>query len=255
MGAGDKYGSLWTREETILAFDLYCRIPFARATQKDPEVLKLAGRLGRTPASVARKLGNLGSFDERLAQRGVSGLTHASRLDAAIWNEFHGHWDRLVGEVTLILEEEGEAETPPLNPLMPPSETEALALRRERRGQRFFRDTVIASYRSRCCFCRIDLTDLLNASHIIPWSERVDTRLDPQNGLSLCALHDRAFDTGLVTVSPDYHIRVSSRILKRPPGFVHTAVSEFDGREIEAPTRFRPRPELLEWHGAHRFQP
>ena len=68
-------GQPWTREQLILAFELYCRIPFQRTKANDSRVKELAGLLGRTPASIARKLGNFGAFDPQLAARDISGLT------------------------------------------------------------------------------------------------------------------------------------------------------------------------------------
>ena len=79
-------GQPWTREQLILAFELYCRIPFQRTKASDPRVKELAAILGRTPASVARKLGNFGAFDPQLAARDISGsgvsplLNHPPRV-------------------------------------------------------------------------------------------------------------------------------------------------------------------------------
>ena len=58
----EKYGLKWERDEVILAFDLYCRIPFKKTKANNPQVIELSKILRRTPASVARKLGNFGSF-------------------------------------------------------------------------------------------------------------------------------------------------------------------------------------------------
>ena len=35
----DKHGTKWTREETILAYDLYCRTPFAKIHKANKEIL------------------------------------------------------------------------------------------------------------------------------------------------------------------------------------------------------------------------
>ena len=90
------YGAPWTREELILAFDLYCRIPFRKTKASNPEVQRLAMLIKRTPASVARKLGNFGAFDPELKRRNISGLIHGSKLDREIWDEFHKNWNTLV---------------------------------------------------------------------------------------------------------------------------------------------------------------
>ena len=48
----DRNGIKWNREETILAYELYCRTPFSRISQNNPEIRKLAELMGRTPGSV-----------------------------------------------------------------------------------------------------------------------------------------------------------------------------------------------------------
>jgi putative restriction endonuclease len=98
-----KYGTSWSRNELILALYLYCQVPFARTKTNNPEVIRLAILLGRTPSSVARKLGNFGAFDPLHAKEGISGLTHVSRMDREIWNEFYGKWDTLVAESQRLL--------------------------------------------------------------------------------------------------------------------------------------------------------
>ena len=107
IGKPDKYGTLWTREELILAFDLYCRIPFKKTKANNPEVIKLSKLINRSPASIARKLGNLGSLDPELQRQQVSGLLHTSKLDREIWNEFHNNWNQLVLEASFLKESIG----------------------------------------------------------------------------------------------------------------------------------------------------
>src|SRR4030067_3053751 len=98
-----KYGVDWSRDELILALYYYCQIPFARTNANNPEVVKLANILGRSPSSVARKLGNFGAFDPVLAKKGISGLTHYSKEDKMVWLEFADKWDALVRESQRLL--------------------------------------------------------------------------------------------------------------------------------------------------------
>ena len=77
---------LWTREELIVAINLYCKLPFGRLHKGNPEVIKLANLLGRTPSSVAWKLVNFASFDPSLKARGIKGASNVSNLDRQIWN-------------------------------------------------------------------------------------------------------------------------------------------------------------------------
>lgn|GEM_PF-3173534 len=56
-------GELWTREQLILAFELYCRIPFQRTKASDSRVKQLAAIIGRTPSRRSDEWGMpLGNF-------------------------------------------------------------------------------------------------------------------------------------------------------------------------------------------------
>jgi putative restriction endonuclease len=76
-----------------------------------------------------------------------------------------------------------------------------------------FRANVLRAYSHRCCVCGIQL-DLLDAAHIIPVEHERGTD-EIKNGLSLCALHHRAFDHALITVRTDYSIACSEKEFKR----------------------------------------
>ena len=82
MKVGQK---LWTKDELILAINLYYKIPFGRMHSSNPEVKKLASLIRRTPGSVAYKLVNFASLDPSLQARGIKGASNASNLDKAIW--------------------------------------------------------------------------------------------------------------------------------------------------------------------------
>ena len=95
------------------------------------------------------------------------------------------------------------------------------------------------------------------ASHIKPWaiSDPKTERTNPANGLSLNALHDKAFDRGLITVTPDFIIHVSST-LKTVPGDDSLAwLKACDKREIFLPEKFVPQREFLEYHNDVIFVP
>ena len=83
---------------------------------------------------------------------------------------------------------------------------------RVRVNQGFFRSAVLAAYESRCCVTGLSIPQLLNASHIVPWSVDPKNRTNPQNGLCLNVIHDRAFDNGLLTITPDLKIRVATKL-------------------------------------------
>lgn len=248
----------WTREELILAFNLYCRLPFGRLHRGNPGIIALARRIGRTPSSVAMKACNFASLDPMHRARGVKGLTGASERDRAIWLEFHRNWEKLAYESQWSLLE-NPAPQPGLAEdraaYLPAGETEKTTAVRVRLVQGFFRESVLSSYRSQCAFCRIQPDQLLNASHIIPWRENVEKRADPTNGLSLCALHDRAFDRGLMTLDEDLRIVVAPELKRtKNPSPVHrAALIDIEGEPLHSPDRFAPDSAALEFHRTRIF--
>ena len=94
---------------------------------------------------------------------------------------------------------------------------------------------------------------LLIASHIVPWSKDKANRLNPSNGLCLSALHDKAFDQGLVTVLPDLSIRVSKRLNEAKNEFCKMALVSLDGKKIGLPEKFLPTEEFLVYHNKNIF--
>lgn len=258
IGPRVKYGTLWSRDELILSLYLYCQIPFAQTKANNHEVIRLANLIRRTPSSVARKLGNFGAFDPLLAKQGISGLTHVSKADRAIWNEFYGRWDALVAESQRLFEKKHaeafslEEEAPIIS--RPKGRSEKTVTISVRLHQTFFRRAILSSYESGCCICGIDLPQLLVASHIIPWATNKETRSDPQNGLCLCSLHDRAFDSGLISLRTTFEIVISSLIKKSKSEFLKFALSQFAGQKIVLPRRFLPRQEYVTWHFENVFR-
>lgn len=58
--------------------------------------------------------------------------------------------------------------------------TEREAKSKQRIHQDFFRVAVLSGYNQRCCICGLPHPELLVAGHIIPWSVREDTRVNPE---------------------------------------------------------------------------
>jgi putative restriction endonuclease len=249
-----KYGALWTREESILAFELYCRIPFQRTKANNPAVQELARLLGRTPASVARKLGNFGAFDPELRRKEISGLTHTSKLDRQVWDEFHADWNELVWTANEILAEKWNA-IEPRHPFRQPSgPSETVRLTKQRVHQNFFREAILSSYSATCCVTGLAIPECLIASHILPWSEDERFRTDPTNGLCLSATFDRLFEAGLMTVTSDLIVRFSSRVTESKSRVDEQLLGRYHGHPIRRPHRFLPGLDYLSWHHTNRFR-
>ena len=255
-----RHGSPWTREEVLAAFNFYCREDFGRLHRRNPEIIRLSGRLGRTPDSVAMRLVNLASLDPAIRESG-RGLGNASRLDRRVWEEFQSDRARLIfeSEQAAARLEGRKAESrvdAEAGRVAPPEGLDREGVRRFRVNQSFFRRAVLSAYRGRCCVTGLGVPELLNASHIVPWRENERERLNPQNGLCLNALHDRAFDRGMITITPDGVIRISPRLLAAARKSDKSAfIAESDGREIEPPAKFPPERKFLEYHNRNVFIP
>jgi putative restriction endonuclease len=241
----------WTREQALACFNLYCRIPFGKFDQGTREVIAFAKAIHRTPSAVAMKLSNFASFDPTHKNRNVKGLSNASRLDRAIWEEFETAPNRVAAQS----EEEFNRLSVPIEsllemePQLPEGPTEKQLSRPMRLVQSFFRRSVLASYGYKCSFCGLEVRSLLNASHIIPWKVSVELRADPRNGFCLCALHDRAFDGGLMTVDADSRLLISKRVKKANPVPLHrVGLLDLEGQRINLPGRFLPDAKCLAHH-------
>ena len=88
----------WTKEQLKLAFHLYCQLPFGKLHSRNPEIIKLAKLIGRTPGAVAMKLVNFASLDPAITSTGRTGLGNAGSLDKEVWAEFHADWEKLAVE-------------------------------------------------------------------------------------------------------------------------------------------------------------
>lgn len=246
-------GAPWTRQELVVAFDLYCRIPFQKTKASNPRVRDVASLLGRTPASVARKLGNFGAFDPQLSARGISGLVHASRLDRQIWDEFHQDWNGLVYEAERIRQSLGKSLVAAPVPIRPAGPSERVRSAKERLHQSFFRESILSSYESRCCITGLAIEACLIASHIVPWSKDERYRTDPTNGLCMSATFDRLFDAGLLTVSCALTVLVSKQLSVSADPRTRDLICCYADKPILPPSRFPPSPAHLEWHRQNVF--
>ena len=255
----------WTRPQTLAALHIYLQLPFGQLHQRNPKIKQLAQWIGRTPGSIALKLVNLASLDPVIVASGRSGMGNASALDRQVWDELQADWDAVAlaaaAEYEQLALRNGVQADQDLLEEAPPSE-ELLALEEGktrsaivqlRVNQARFRKAVLASYNATCCISGLQHEKRVIASHIVPWSEDTKNRLNPQNGLCLSALHDRAYDQGLITVMPDFKVCVSPTVkATKGDSYITESLLRFDQQPIRFPDRFGPAPAFLECH-ARRF--
>jgi putative restriction endonuclease len=245
----------WTREELIVAFNLYCKIPFGRIHIRNPMVIELAKAIGRTPSAVSWKLANFARLDPALRKRNISGATHGARAEVEIWKEFSSDWERLAFESERLLDQiTGHGAEFIEDPQIFPEGATREALIRVRVNQGFFRAAVLAAYDVRCCITGLSIPQLLTASHIVPWSVDTKNRTNPRNGLCLNAIHDRAFDCGLMTLTPEMTVKISSKISKnRTDATAQQFLLKYERASVTLPRRFAPSAEFLRYHNENIF--
>lgn len=254
---------LWTREQVLVALNLYTQLPFGKLDENTPIIREIAPLLGRSPGSLAMKLNNLASLDPAITSTGRAGLSGASTLDKQVWAEFMADPERIGEESQELMDAlvEGTALSSlssraeeDLPPATSEAQTTATALVKIRRGQAFFRRAVLSSYQNRCCMSGLQTRQLLVASHIKPWNADVANRLNPGNGLCLSAIHDRAYDLGYISVRPDLTIAVSKELLADESSLAKDALVGLEERKIELPSKFHPDPTFLDWHYSTLFR-
>lgn len=253
----------------------------------------LAAAFRRTPGSVLSKMLNLSferehggrlepevflrlSNDRSQAFALYSTILAAARgvgLDASVLPDFVGMWDGpiLLGQDELGTNEIGqaveevrdEAATTKLREWFGESQTERIVESRIRLGQHRFATQVLDAFDHHCGFCGfssegLQSRGLLIASHVKPWAKCQNDRerLDPRNGIAACPTHDRAFDSGLLTVngglrihrSRDLEVRLADRVTDSffGPQVVHDRL--LVGRSGQGPA-----PKYLEYHKTHVF--
>jgi len=241
----------WSEFDRLVALGLYCELPFGRFHQHNPRIIEVAQKLERSPSSVAMKLSNLASLDPVITGSGRKGLAGASQADRDLWQEFSEQPSKIMPEIATALENLDKVtfEDSEIIELDDYRGETATAIIQRRKSQNLFRKAVLSAYDNQCCITGIADPRFLVASHIKPWAEDVHNRLNPRNGLCLSTFYDRAFDIGLITLSDDYALIVSSELEKQQSNnHIRETFLERSGAAIELPSKFSPSQDFMRWH-------
>ncbi|MEQ1814118.1 MAG: HNH endonuclease [Candidatus Nitrotoga sp.] len=177
------------------------------------------------------KLVNFASLDPAITSTGRTGLGKAGSLDREVWAEFMptGKASLLnvkCSDVILIVQH-----------------------RRKMRLMSYLCQKAIPAKLDESLLSR----DYWLPAHIVPWSKDKANRLNLSNGLCLSAIHDRAFDKGLITLTNDFKIVVSKELKRKKEPFIIEVLLPLDSRTIEPPERFTPQAEFIAWHRKELF--
>jgi len=186
-------------------------------------------------------------------------MSHGSKSEEPVWNEFYGDIERLAEVSETIL---ADFKKVPLEVSanidvydLPREGIEREAIVKQRVNQSFFREMILSLYKNTCCITGINNPQLLIAGHITEWSKDKENRMKPGNGLCLNLLHDKAYEKGLISITPDYTIKVSSILKKQKKNkSIEEYFLQYDNKTITVPNKYKPIQELLEKHYRDRFQ-
>lgn len=244
---------LWTRDEFILTFNLYLKMPFGKMHHRNPQVIELANLIGRTANSVALRLGNFAACDPALKARGIKGMSGGISQCSPYWEEFANDREKLVFESEKILAKYQstsiEDKYKQLISSIDKQGEDKLREIKTRVNQDFFRHMILINYDNKCAVSGVNIPELLVASHIIPWAENEKERLNPENGICLSSLYDSAFDQGLISFDDDYKMIASSRLKNHTKDtYYQQFFVPFIGKPLSEGLDYMPRKEFLEWH-------
>ena len=241
-----------SREETIIAFNVYCKIPFKNSSKTHPTIIQYAKILGRTPSALNMKIGNIGRLDPDLREKGIVGLVHGAKMEQIVWEEFYGNPEKLAFESERLvaqfsnqsIEVSSNIQT---NDLPQGKEREIVV--RQRVNQSFFRSAVMSAYNFCCCVSGTQHPDLLEACHIIDWSKDIGNRTNPKNGLCMNPFFHKAYDKYLFSITPDLKIDISDELIdKIKEGSFKSYIKGIHGKSIILPDKFYPQKEFLDRH-------
>lgn len=221
---------------------------------RTPEIIEMANLIGRTVNSIAIRLTNFAACDPYHQDRGVKGMVGGIKQCQPIWDEFFGNKELLIFESENILaqKENLTIESKFDEILFDIKDLKGEMKLREvktRVNQNVFRQIVVANYSGKCAITGIDLQELLFASHIIPWSKNEEERLNPENGICLSALYDKAFDKGLIAVNESYQILISDKLKKKKQAdYYGKYFAPIENQLLISPQRYFPKKEFIQYH-------
>ena len=241
----------WTKEEIMIIFNLYCKLSFKESTRDNNMIDEYAKLLKRSSDSLIIKMSDLGKIDPELKKySNITGI-YGEKLDRDVWSDFLNNPMQFVyNSAKLIARAAGRnlSDLDDMNKDLPKGCNPKDSIR-HKIGFLFFRKVVLSSYNNTCCISGVKDPLLVEACHIAEWDDDENKIVDPRNGLCLNYLMHKAYDRKFVSVSPDYKIKISERmIMSAMREDFRTYLKSINDRHIFLPDRFRPSRDLLAMH-------
>ena len=238
---------LWTKEEFILTLDLYFRMPFGQISKGNPDIIKMADLINRTPSSVAMRLCNYANCDPALRDRGVSGLSGGFKQCLPYWEKYSTRRGELSSEAIKCRRKIIESSYNNEEAYSHISEWDNLV---NELYDYKFQSIVKKNYHERCAVSGLKTPQLLAGCHIVPITEGEEDTLDASNGICLTILYARAYVEGLIGFDKNYKIHLSSELKKYQfdKGYF-SLFKKIDGAYLGInDVAIKPNVDYLEWH-------
>lgn len=116
-----------------------------------------------------------------------------------------------------------------------------------RQKQSLFRKRVLENFQKQCCLSTVKEENLLIASHIIPWADRIETRLDPSNGLCLSYVYDKLFDDGYFSFNDRLKVILSDQA-STLSGEIQSILISIENNKIREPNNFPISLDYIKYH-------
>lgn len=238
---------LWSREEFILALDLYFRIPFGQISKSNPDIIKLADFIGRTPSSVGMRLSNYANCDPELKATGIKGLAGGQQQCQPYWDEFANARGKLITAAIESRTQLIEAHRRESNEFYT-HKSEWDNLVNEMYDYKF-QDIVAKNYHGHCAISGMKAKQFLVGCHIIPSCENEAESMKASNGILLNLLYARAYVEGLIGFDTKYKIHFSLDIKKHKFEDGFHLFKRYEGEHLQlGDVIIKPDTAFLEWH-------
>ncbi len=119
-------------------------------------------------------------------------------------------------------------------------------------AQKTFADKVKINYNYTCALTGIKTKEFLVASHIIPWSDDKENRLNPKNGICFSIFIDKAFDQGYITISKINTLIISKKA--KEDEALYNLLKPYQGKSLNIKKIYAPGEEFLKWHRENIFR-
>ncbi len=243
----------WTRKQLLAVFNLYLKLPPGKLDPSNKEIGNFASLIGKSDSSVAMRLNNFAFVDPYNKQHGTIGLKEGSAQIQAIWDEFIANQEDLIYESESViadyqhktLEETNSDVDFQVSDLKGEYKIRSI---KTRVNQNVFRKMILKTYANRCAISGLNQPELLIAGHIVPWAVNKEERLNPENGICLSHLYDRAYETGLICIDTNYKVLISKRLKEEvSKDFFQRFFGHFEYQSIQLPKTYQPKKEFLEY--------